>query len=42
MSFLGDLLARFDEALDWPEDPLLGDDDPVVSWEPADADAPGA
>lgn len=32
MSVLGDLLARFDEALDWPEDPFLTDDEPVAEW----------
>lgn len=31
MSVLGKLLARFDEAIDWPEDPLLTDDD-AADW----------
>jgi hypothetical protein len=42
MSFLSDLLGRFDEALDWPADPLLTDDDAVTDWAPDRTRDPGA
>jgi hypothetical protein len=42
MSFLSDLLGRFDEALDWPADPLLPDDDTVADWAPEGAGGQGA
>jgi hypothetical protein len=32
MSFLAWILSSFDEALDWPEDLLLHDDQPVEDW----------
>ena len=41
MFILRALMTRFDDALEWPEDPLLGDEEPIDSWsrglvEPAD------
>jgi hypothetical protein len=34
------LLAWFDEALEWSDDPFLRDEEPVESWGPAAAATP--
>jgi hypothetical protein len=38
MSFLARILRSFDEALDWPDDPFLSDNQPEEDW--ADLPAP--
>jgi len=32
MAFFQELLARFDQALDWPADPFIDDDQTVETW----------
>ena len=32
MAFFQELLARFDQALDWPTDPFIDDDQTVETW----------
>lgn len=32
MALFRNVLSAFDEALDWPDDPLLDDDEPVTDW----------
>ncbi len=34
MSFVARILSRFDEALDWPDDLFLSDEQPVKDWAP--------
>ncbi|MDP1820463.1 MAG: hypothetical protein Q8K58_11330 [Acidimicrobiales bacterium] len=36
MTFLHDLMARFDEALDWPVDPFLDGDEVGDPWPSAE------
>jgi hypothetical protein len=41
MAFFQELLARFDQALDWPADPFIDDDQTVQTWaEPARGELP--
>ena len=42
MFLLGDLMARFDEALEWPDDPFVGDDELVSDWTVPSPDGPAA
>lgn len=37
MFVLRELLARFDEAVEWPDDPFLDDEHPVDDWAPPPA-----
>ena len=32
MSLVARMLSRFDDALDWPEDLFLSDDQPAEDW----------
>lgn len=37
MFVLTALIARFDDALEWPDDPFIGDEDPIDNWAPSPA-----